>query len=72
MDDISVAGGSEEVKKGIRKYAQMEVEKKMIYSLSKTKYIVVKTGKEKEEDISERVKAENIQRTKKYNTQESQ
>ena len=66
MDDISVAGGSEEVKKGIRKYAQMEVEKKMIYSLSKTKYIVVKTGKEKEEDISERVKAENIQRTKKY------
>ena len=68
MDDISVAGGSEEVKKGIRKYAQMEVEKKMIYSLSKTKYIVVKTGKEKEEDISERVKAENIQRTKKYNT----
>ena len=68
MDDISVAGGSEEVKKGIRKYAQMEVEKKMIYSLSKTKYIVVKTGKEKEEDISERVKAENIQRTKKCNT----
>ena len=31
----------------------MEVEKKMKYSLSKTKYMVVRTGKVKEEDISE-------------------
>ena len=66
MDDISITGGPEEVKKGIRKCARMEVEKKMKYSLSKTKYMVVKTGKEKEEDISEQVKAGNIQRTKKY------
>ena len=66
MDDISVAGEPEEVKKVIRKCARMEVEKKMKYSLSKTKYMVVKTGKEKEEDISEQVKAGNIQRTKKY------
>ena len=28
MDDISVTGGSQEVKKGIRKCARMEVEKK--------------------------------------------
>ena len=47
MDNISVAGGPEEVKKGIRKSARMEVEKKLNYSLSKTKYMVVKTGKEK-------------------------
>ena len=40
--------------------------KKKKYSLSKAKYIVIKTGKEKEEDISEQVKAENIQRTMKY------
>ena len=66
MDDISVAGGPEEVKKGIRKCAKMEVEKKMKYSLSKTKYMVVKTDKVEEEDISEQVKAGNIQRTKKY------
>ena len=49
----------------------MEMEKKMKYSLSKTmhdktKYMVAKTAKEKEEDISEQVRAENIQRTKKY------
>ena len=44
----------------------MEVKKKMNHNLSKTKYMVVKTGKEKEEDISEQVKADNIERTKKY------
>ena len=43
----------------------MEVEKKMKYSLSKTKYMVVKAGQEKKEDISEQVKAGDIQRTKK-------
>ena len=66
MDDISVAAGPEEVKKGIKKCTRMEVEKKMKYGLNKTKYMVVKTGKEKEEDISEQVKAGNILRTKKY------
>ena len=65
-EDISVAGGPEEVKKGIRKCARIEVEKKMKYSLCKTKYMVVRTGKEKREDISEQVKAEKIQKTKKY------
>ena len=65
-EDISVAGGPEEVKKGIRKCARIEVEKKMKYSLRKTKYMVVRTGKEKREDISEQVKAEKIQKTKKY------
>ena len=44
----------------------MEVENKIKYSLNKTEYMVVKTGKEKEEDISEQVKEWNIQRTKKY------
>ena len=36
MDDTSVAGGPEKVKKEIRKCTKMEVEKKMQYSLSKT------------------------------------
>ena len=44
----------------------MEVEKKMKYSSSKSKYMEVRTGKEKEEDISEQVKAGKIQRTKKH------
>ena len=35
MDNISVARGSEELKKGIRKYARMKLEKKMKYSLAK-------------------------------------
>ena len=66
MDNISVARGPGEVKKEITNCERMEVEKKMKYSLSKTKNIVVKNGKEKEEDISEQVKAGNIWRTKKY------
>ena len=40
--------------------------KEMKYGLSETKYMVVKTDKEKEEHISEQVKSGNIQRTKKY------
>ena len=44
----------------------MEVEKKMKYNLSKTKYMVVQRSKQKEEDVSEQVKAGNIQRTNKY------
>ena len=66
LDGISVAGGPEEVKKELRKCARKGVEKKMKCSLNKTKYMAVKTGKEKEEDISEQVKAVKIQRTEKY------
>ena len=66
IDDISVAEGSEEAKEGIRKRARMEVEKKMKHSLRKTKYMVVRAGKEKEDNIPEQMKAGNIQRTKKY------
>ena len=66
VDDISVAGGPEEAKKGIRKCARMEVENKIKYSLSKTKYMIVRTSKEKEEDISEQMKAGKIQKTKKH------
>ena len=66
IDDISVAEGSEEAKEGIRKRARMEVEKKMKHSLRKTNYMVVRTGKKKEDNIPEQMKAGNIQRTKKY------
>ena len=47
MDDISLVGEPEEVNKRRRKCARMEAEKKMKYSLSKAKYMVVKTGKER-------------------------
>ena len=49
---------------GIRKCAKMEVQKKMKYSLDKTKYMVIRTGKEMEEDVSEQVKAGNIKKYK--------
>ena len=42
----------------------MEVKKKMKYSLNKTKYMVAKTGEEKEHELTEQVRAGNIQRTK--------
>ena len=47
MDDISLVGEPEEINKRRRKSARMEAEKKAKYSLSKTKYMVVKTGKER-------------------------
>ena len=43
-----------------------ESEKKKKHNLSKTKCMVVRTGKEKEKDILDLVKAEKIQRNKKY------
>ena len=43
----------------------MELEKKMKYSFRKTKYMVVKTGKENK-NISEQVKAGSVQVTNKY------
>ena len=57
MDDISVAGGPEEVKKESRNVQEWKWKRKWnIYSLSKTKYMVVRTGTGMEEDISEQVK----------------
>ena len=66
MDDISAAGGAEQIRKGIRNCARMEVEKKMKYGLKKTRYMIMKTGNEKEEIIEEKVKAGKVQRTDKY------
>ena len=48
MNDITAAGGIEEIKKGIRNCAKMEKQKKMRYGLNKTKYMTIKTGKERE------------------------
>ena len=53
-------------KKRRKKCMKMEVGKKIKNSLIKTKYIVVKTDKEKEEDILGQVKGVSIQRTKNY------
>ena len=47
MDDIVAAGEIAEIRKGIRNCPNTEKEKKMRYGLKKTKYMMVKTGKER-------------------------
>ena len=44
----------------------METEKKMIYGLKKTRYMVINTGKEPEEVIEERVKEGIVQEVNIY------
>ena len=66
MDDIATAGGIAEIRQGIRNCAKMEKEKKMRYGLKKTKYIMVKTGKEREEIVQENVKSGEVCRTETY------
>ena len=51
IDDIAAAGGIAESRKGIRNCTKMKNEKKMRYGLEKTKYTMVKTGKEREEIV---------------------
>ena len=65
MDDIATAGKAEHIRKGIRNCVRMEGEKKISFDLKKTKYMIVKTGREEEEEINETVKAGRIQRTDK-------
>ena len=64
MDDIATAGKAEHLRKGINNCAMMEKEKEISFGLKKTKYIMVKTGRE--EEINETVKVGRIQRTDKY------
>ena len=62
MDDISAAGGIAEIRKGIRNCAKMEKEKKMRYGLKKTKYMMLKTGKDRKEIVQEKVKSGKVQK----------
>ena len=64
MDDIATASKAEHIRKGINNCARMEKEKKIIFGLKKTKYMIVKTGTE-EEEINETVKAGRVHRTDK-------
>lgn len=56
VGDIATIGSSEEVQRGIRNCARMEVEKKLKCGLRRTKYMIVKS-REKEKVISEKVKS---------------
>ena len=67
MDDIAAAGGiAFQIRKGIRNCAKMEKEMKMRYGPKKTKYMMVKTGKEREEIVQEKVKSGAVQKTETY------
>ena len=46
MDDIASLRTTDNISKGIQNCRGMEIEKKMIYGLKKSKYPVVNTGKE--------------------------
>ena len=54
MDDIAAVETVDNIRKGIQNCRRMEIEKKMIYGLKKTKYMVINTGKEPEEVTKER------------------
>ena len=66
MDDIAAAGTADNIRKRIQNFRTMEIERKMIYGLNKTKYMVINTGKELEEAIEERVKEGIVQETDIY------
>ena len=56
MDDIAAVGTADNIRKGIHNGRRMEIEKKMLYRLTKAKYMVINTGKELEEVTEEKVK----------------
>ena len=63
MDDIAAVGTADNIRKGVQNCRRMDIEKKMIYGLKKTKYMVINTAKEPEEVIKERVKQGIVQET---------
>ena len=66
VDDVCAIGCANDIRIGIRNCAAMEEIKKFTYGIEKTKYMVVDTGKEKEEKIEERIEAGIVEKTKVY------
>ena len=55
MEDIAAVGTTDDIRKGIQNCRRMEIEKKMMHGLKKTKHMAINTGKELEELIEERL-----------------
>ena len=66
MDDIAGVGTADNMGKRMQNCRRMEIEKKMIYGLKKTKYMVINTRKEPEEVIEERAKEGIVKETNIY------
>ena len=56
MNDIAAVGTADNIRKGMQNCRRMEIQKKMICELKKSKYMVINTGKEPEEVTEESVK----------------
>ena len=63
MDDITAVGTADDIRKVIQNCKRIEIEKKIMYGLKKTEYMIINTGKEPEEVIEERVKEGIVQET---------
>ena len=61
MEDIVAVGTADNIRKGIQSFRRMEIEKKIIYGLKKTKYMVINMRKEPDKVIEERVKEGMVQ-----------
>ena len=56
LGGILAVGTADNIRKGIQNCGRMEIERKIIYELRQTKYMVINTGNEPEEAIEEIVK----------------
>ena len=63
MDDIAAEGTADNMRKGIQNCIRIKIEKKMMYGLKKTKYMVINTRKKPKEVIEERAKEGIVQET---------
>ena len=66
MDDIAAVKKADNNRKVIQICRRIEIEKKMLYRLKKTKYVVINTEKEPVEAIEERIQGEIVQETNIY------
>ena len=63
MDDIMASGDHDHVNKAVKSCRNMEETKKITHGLKKTKYMIDKTGHVSNQEITEEVKAGNMERT---------
>ena len=66
VDDVMSAGSPEDIRKGIRSCRKMEQLKKVTYGLKKTKYMILNTGREEDEEITEEVNKGRVGSTDEY------
>ena len=66
MDDIAAIWDAGTIRKGIRNCRKMETEKKIKYGLKKTKYLTIRTGREKQEQLEKEVKEGKIDEVATY------